>query len=175
MPDSKISGLSAATNFLPAYELPVNDGAGNTKKVTGTQIHASVATPVQFNPADPAGSTSQKMMGLGTTCTFTPKYTRIFVMFSGDGQNTVLGDGVQPRGYYGTGTAPANGAAVTGSVFSVPKLVTAPTGGYSMGWSLQGVITGLTPATAYWFDIALAPTTGGTATIKDIDCSIFEV
>jgi hypothetical protein len=41
-------------------------------------------------------------------------------------------------------------------------------------FSLNAVVTGLTPATAYWIDVGLAAVTGGTAAIKNVSISVVE-
>jgi hypothetical protein len=177
MAGTKVSALTAAANFLLADELPVNE-AGTTKKVTGTQIQTLLrgATPVQFQPGNPASRTGAAvMMGLGATCVFTPKFTRISVLFTGDGANATLLDGLTIQGYYGTGAAPVNAAAVSGTAFSVAKTLTSATASAKMGFALQGIITGLTPNTAYWFDCAVGNVTGGAASIFDIDFTAQEI
>ncbi|HEV2100087.1 MAG TPA: hypothetical protein VGR45_14340, partial [Stellaceae bacterium] len=37
------------------------------------------------------------------------------------------------------------------------------------------VVTGLTLGTAYWLDVAIADSTGGTATVTDCTVSAFEI
>ena len=173
----KVSALTTAGSFLLADELPVNE-AGTSKKVTGTQLQTALrgATPVRLSPSDPASRTgTEVMMGLGTTCVFTPTYTRVFVTFNGDASNSTLLDGVSVRGYYGTGTAPANAAAASGTAFSVYKTYTSATAAARVGFAISSVITGLTPATAYWFDLSVANVTGGAASLKDIDFIAMEI
>ncbi len=42
MPDTKVSGLTAAASFLTTHEIPVNE-AGTSKKVTGAQVLAATS------------------------------------------------------------------------------------------------------------------------------------
>ena len=177
MADTKISALTAAGSFLLADILPV-DEAGTTKGATGTQIQTALRgnAPQFQQPANPTGRTGAPvMMGLGGVCVYTPKFTRVGVMFSGTASNATLLDGITIQGYWGTGTAPVNAAAVTGSTFSAVKTVTSATANARIGWALQSVIVSLTPSTAYWFDCAVGNVTGGVASIFDVDFSVFEI
>lgn len=133
---------------------------------------------LQASPSNPTGTTSTTavMMGLGGTCTITPVYTgRIKIEFIGQGSNTVSGDGWIHAIRWGTGTAPVNGAALTGTqVGTSIRIDTAGGGSFSAPMANSGIVTGLTPATAYWLDIALAQINGGTATILNVSCNAFE-
>lgn len=77
---------------------------------------------------------------------------------------------------FGTGTAPANGVAVTGtSVGSLKQTIGISGVGASYSVTTnRGNITGLTPGTAYWFDIAVVNGSGGTVNLTNVDCDAFE-
>ena len=76
---------------------------------------------------------------------------------------------------YGTGSPPANGAALTGTIAG-------PTGTYLLSGSADltcpfshtAIITGLTLSTTYWIDLSLA-VASGTATITNPGISVFEI
>jgi hypothetical protein len=116
------------------------------------------------------------MMGLGGTCKMTPTYsTRIELRFAGGINSSATGATVTVQAKFGTGGAPANGAAVSGTSIGnveTAALFSVANSGPPFG-GLGGIITGLTPGTAYWFDIALV-TNAGTATIIGLSCSAME-
>jgi len=113
------------------------------------------------------------MMGLGSTCKLTPVYsTRILLHFNGAFNNTSSGvqDTISLR--WGTGTAPANAAALSGTVLiSLPYLTAAASP--ASGFSQEAIITGLSAGTAYWFDLGLAAGSG-TAALSSITCTAME-
>jgi hypothetical protein len=147
-------------------------GPGFTTPVIG------VAT-LQASPSDPTGTTSAAgvMMGLGTTCTITPKYsTRVHLQILGNLQNDTASDGSGTILYYGTGTAPANAAATTGTRLGAANGLAATTVGTTkIPFNMSGLATNLTVGTAYWFDANVYRAVGGTASIKDNQCTAFEV
>jgi hypothetical protein len=97
----------------------------------------------------------------------------IAISVSGDFTNT-YGIAVQIR--YGTGAAPSNGAAATGTAVGnriVPVLnLAGATGTFSIP---NVIVTGLTPATAYWLDIAQAAPVDGTTVLTKVHLSAFEI
>lgn len=135
------------------------------------------ATPVNVPPAlNPTGVTGSTllMQGLGSTLKITPSGSgNVFLSLDMTATNGTSSDGVEYALAYGTGTAPANGAAAAGTIFVPLKTLTTSTTVYPVG--LSGVALGLTVGTAYWFDIQLAATTGGTATLAQITGSVIEV
>lgn len=131
-------------------------------------------TTVQTTPASPTGTTSASiMMGLGNNAKLTPLYsTRVYVVFTGNASvNAVASWNAIFK--FGTGTAPVNGAAVTGTTVGPTIQGTASTANFPIMLSLPVIITGLTPGTAYWFDLAFG-TNAGTGTISTVSCTGFE-
>jgi len=137
--------------------------------IPNTAVSGALANPL-------AGSSgSILMMGFGTACTLTPSYSgRLFIQFTGSVANTLLGDGSLLQTKYGTGTAPTNGAASTGTQVGNTVNVTSPIAGALGAFSVGGIVTGLTKGTAYWFDMTLQPNLGGVSTITVPTCSVFE-
>ena len=127
---------------------------------------------------NPTGTTSAAgvMMGLGATYKITPTYSGThLITITGNMANNVAGDGASLRMAYGTGIAPTNGAAATGTVVGSQLINKSTAANQSEPFSTTILVTGLTVGTAYWFDINLARVTGGTATISGVSCSILEV
>lgn len=134
---------------------------------------------VQKSPADPSGTTSGTlvMMGLGVAgWVMTPTgSSNVMLVVSGAIKNATTADGVAAQLSFGTGNAPANGAAVTGTQIGGLPVFTALTGVLQVPFSLQAIAGGLLVGTAYWFDLALKIVTGGTGTLVNLSCSAFEI
>jgi hypothetical protein len=119
------------------------------------------AAPAGFMPSNPSTtvSASTVMMGLGTTCTYTPAGTgNVLVNVTGCVTNLTATTSVTPSPRYGTGTAPANGAAVTGTRFGAgiaDQALKPPGVGQFAAFAFTALLA-LTPATAYWFDVGLS-------------------
>lgn len=128
-------------------------------------------------PSNPTGTTSTTgvMMGLGVA--YTPTRSGIvLVQIEGQMQNNTADDGAQAKLYYGTGSAPANGAALTGTQKGQAAIIDyVPTAAKRWPFGVTTVISGLTLNTAYWFDLALAALTGGTASLTGLEVVICEL
>lgn len=140
-----------------------------------------VAAKLNSTPANPTTTTSAVgvMMGLGGVATITPSITgQISIQIAGDIDNTTGGASVLAQIRFGTGAAPANGAALTGTVLGAQPVYTQSNATGLLGlsftpgrgnFSLSGItISGLTIGTTYWIDISLATAGGGTARIRNI-------
>ena len=172
--------LTTGTGTLANVTIASLLTAGSNITITGT-TNATIATALnsavlQGAPGNPTGTTSTTgvMMGLGSTCKLTPTYsTRVYVSFIGGIASTVGADAVGAQVKYGTGTAPSNGAAFTGTSIGPNNAAQGTTG--TVPYSGGGIITGLTPGTAYWFDIDLSVQAGTTGSIVNVGCSAAEV
>lgn len=154
--------------------------AGSGITITGT-TNATVAmtsgATTQQSPANPTGTTSGTgvMMGLGSSCTITPaRGTKVVLIFDGYQSNSTANGGVASTIRYGTGTAPTNGAALTGT--AVGSGVASQLGGASSlaPFSNVAVVTGLSIGTAYWFDVGVSTLGSGTASVGNVNCSAVE-
>lgn len=130
------------------------------------------------NPTATASTTSV-MMGLGAQATpakITPvASTRVQVQISGQMAQTTSGDGAQVDCRWGTGTAPANAAAATGTVVGNAQSFTAVAANHGGGFSAGGIITNLTPGVPIWIDASLKAVTGGSASLTGITVEAFEL
>ena len=127
-------------------------------------------------PSDPVGTTSTTglMMGLGIG--ITPLVSGNFkVDLVGSMTNNTGGDGAKAQLRHGTGTAPTNGAALTGTTAGSLVEATALSGGQKIPFALTALVTGLALGTAVWFDVGLAAILGGTAGISDLSVVIVEL
>jgi hypothetical protein len=167
------SGAGTKINFSTVPRVAVVALAEDMGPLTLT------SATLQATPSNPTGTTNTTgvMMGLGSTCKITPVYSsRVFLQFSGIAINTIAINHTLITSKFGTGSAPANAASVTGT--TVGAAVIAATSSTASAFvpfgGLGGVITGLTPGTAYWFDLYVAASTSGTASIADVTCAAME-
>ena len=126
--------------------------------------------------AAPSGTTSTAayvMMGISSGSTSNTS-ARFIVMASGQMANNILNDGCTLQLYYGTGTPPVNGAAVTGTALGISQTRTSLIAGDSGGWAFMITMPTVTPGVAFWVDVALKAVTGGTASITGVTISLFE-
>jgi hypothetical protein len=158
--------ITTATLTTPVLSSFTN-GAGTvtTPNLTGTLLSTAGQTTVfgAVANSNPTGtsSTTGVMMGLGSGYTFTPKFsTRFVVCIQGEAANTTTNI-VQVTLRASTGSAPTNGAALTGSVLLSQYLI-APTANTGYPMNIMGLVTGASPGTTYWVDLSLAVTTSGT-------------
>lgn len=116
-------------------------------------VYATLQTAI-LSPTAVAGTTN-KMFGLGSTAFLTPHVTgKVRVAITAGAYYCTGGAYIsQTQIAYGSGTAPANGAAASGTV--IGSVVQTPTGPGTTVASLEALITGLTPGTQYWFDLAV--------------------
>jgi hypothetical protein len=153
--------------------------SGGTITATGTCAviaNATFTTGTQLSPTGTSSSTGV-MMGMGSTLTITPTNTgRVTFTMQIMVTNGTVATNSLIKGYYGTGTAPANGVALTGTAFTdnfATIFIVTATGAVPI--TVTRTITGLTPTTPYWFDIALGSNGGtGTSSIKLISASAVE-
>lgn len=181
-----LAGPAAAQTVQPGGGGGAPSGAAGGG-LTGTYPNPTVATvpasalpltnaTVQATPANPTGtaSTSQVMMGVGGTCKLTPVYSgRIKLDFHIGVANGAVANASTMTAKFGTGVAPANGVAVTGTSVGTNMVVSSPGASFQANAVVGGIITGLTPGTAYWFDVALSAQ-ANTSTIQAIDCHAME-
>lgn len=152
-------GLASAMYYVPVGQTVTfwcqADGAWSTAIATsGSSYQAQPG-----NPTAPSSTSAFQMQGIAGA--ITPKKSgTVLVTISGNliGSSTTAGDGVLLQGSYGTGTAPTNNAALTGTQignvleYTNPTTVTAAD--INVPFSTQFVVTGLTIDTAYWLDLA---------------------
>ena len=120
----------------------------------------------QSSPANPSGTTNTTGLMMGLAGAITPVYTgRVMITVCGDISNGTSADGAKVQIRYGTGAAPANAAALTGTTAGALVNMTAAANAQKCPFSLTAIVTGLTLATAIWIDVGLA-VTGRTAIVS---------
>lgn len=121
-------------------------------------------------------ATTASFVMLGLAAPITPQVTgRILCLITAVALNSILADGLNAKVAFGTGTAPVNGAAASGTVVGGTKHFVASTAAGQQGLSWSIIATGLTLGTAAWFDLQFQAVTGGNATLKDVDVTLVEI
>src|SRR5262249_50577600 len=117
-------------------------------------IAATNGAVSQSTPTNPAGTASLVGVMMGLAGSFTPTRSgRALIIICGDVANSVIADGAKFQIRFGTGTAPANAAALTGTAAGALVVMTDGVAAQQMPFSVQAVVTGLTLSTAYWLDL----------------------
>lgn len=149
--------------------------AQNGVYVGGVALHGKATSHSQ--PANPTGTTSATAVHMGLAGAITPAASgKVLIVISGDVWNNTTSSGASFLIRYGTGAAPVNGAAQSGTACSaVPRLNVAPAANSKFPFSVQCIATGLSVGTPYWIDLALAAITSGTAAVGDISISAAEL
>jgi hypothetical protein len=150
-----------------------------TGPVTKTQAQLnSTGASVNPIPANPTGtnSTVGVHMGLGSGWVLTPARSGLVIItISGLLQNNTIGAGPNYHLRYGTGSAPANGQALTGTAATQGVAYLPNPDGYPVPFSVQAVVGGLALGTPVWFDLALASFNTGLAAAVALTCSAAEL
>jgi len=129
----------------------------------------------QATPADPTGTNNTTGLMMGLAGAITPVSSgRVCYSITGDVANNTTADGAKLGLYYGTGTAPANAAAITGTAIGAVPVYSAAANNQRVPFNITVIITGLTLGTAYWLDLMLGAVTGGTAVVKNLTVTAFE-
>lgn len=155
-----------------------NDGVNFYVSPTTTRytVKSTQSTTAVATSAAPTWTTSATAVMMAVGWAITPaNTTRVMVVVSGQMANDTINDWVTVALRYGTGTAPVNGAAVTGTLIGIAQTQTSLVGAAKSGFCISGIVSGLTLATAYWFDLSLLAITGGTATVTGVSVSLVEV
>jgi len=186
--------LQEDASGIPSWTLPgtgtvtsAQVAAGNGITVTGTctitvtgtctVARAFTNAVVQVSPASPANTTSATgvMSGFGQNgCTLTPVLNGrmdITIQFVAS-NNTVPNTGTFDL-RYGSGAAPAANVAVTGTQASTSLATAFAVASGSVPISLRAVVTGLSLATQYWFDLSRL-TSANTLIISNATCIAIE-
>lgn len=149
----------------------VNTSGGITL-TTGTFGHSATTSA---NPSGTASGTGV-MMGLAGSIKPMSTGTVLFCM-GGSGATDTSPDGWNVQLRFGTGAAPANGAALTGTAIGASQVNTIiATNNQKNGFGgCAKATTNLAVNTTFWYDVAVTATTGGTATVTGVVLSADEL
>lgn len=170
--------------------LSVGDSYFFVSSATGKYVFVKLAAVVpytppvyaslQSSPANPTGTASLTPVMMGLAQSFTPTASgKVMIVISGTMFNSNDDRGGKAFLQYGTGTAPANGAAVTGTQAGnfayYEEIVFNQT---NIPFAMNAILFGgskLNVGTTYWFDIALNTITGDTVSATNLSLSIVEL
>lgn len=167
------NGTSAVQFVAPGSSGNVLTSNGTTWQSTGV----AASNCYQATPSNPTGTTSASPVMMGLAGAITPAGSgKVMLIISGDITNSGSSGNMSIQLSYGTGSAPINGASLAGTQAGA-KLISgqAAQAGVSIPFSVNAVITGLTPSTAYWLDLASSISNGNTVSLKDISISACEI
>jgi hypothetical protein len=143
----------------------MSDGGTNWVIVDALDANATLQT----GSGSPTGTTSGTgvMCGLGSliSSVITPVISgNILAFVNGALNNNTAGGGAQAQIRWGTGSVPANGAALTGTAVGVNAQRAGAAWGSNQTcpYSVNALITGLTLGTQIWIDIGQSAVVGGT-------------
>jgi len=174
------AAAASGTLTLPAgstnFTATGGSGQYGRQNTVGGALTVSGITTAQSTPGNPAGTTNLTGRMMGLAGAITPVTSgKILIIISGDTSNDTILDGASVQIRYGTGAAPVNGDALTGTAVGGNSRSNTAVAGELMGFSIQAIVSGLTLSTAYWIDVGLAAITGGTASMADVSISIVEL
>ena len=157
--NSGIVPISCGGNGTASPGIQVGAGLTKTGSWPTQTITASVGASQNFQPGNPTqiASTSALMFGLNMTVTPSKSGT---VLLSISGILTTGNGACEIALRYGTGTAPTNQAAASGTVLTGNGT---PSNNISYPFTLTAVVSGLTLSTAYWFDVSGQTNAGSTS------------
>lgn len=134
---------------------------------------------VQVIPTTPSGttSTSAVMGGMGSTCHLATTFgSKIFFQFQGNLGSATSGQSASVQALFGTGTAPAQSVAQTGTAVGSLLQGESLDSFAFLPFSAGGIVTGLTPGTTYWFDLSYFTSFGSSqAFLNSITFSAYEI
>lgn len=189
----RLSGsTSGYVGFAPAaaagsttYTLPTTDGTNGQQLSTNGSGTLSWTEPsgapknyyqaIVANPGT-TNSSTVTMMGLAGSIAMSSS-NKFMVVISGDASTSGNSGTANFQIYYGSGSSPSTGDAVSGTpVSSNIQLRFAGTGSAQRyPFACNSIVTGLTPGQTYWVDIGTTNSGGNTITAKDISISIIEL
>jgi hypothetical protein len=173
------SAAAAAPTWSTATYPATAGTAGNILRSDGTNIVSQAIYYSQSSPGDPTGTTDTTGVMMGLAGSVTPARSgKVLIIIDGDITNGTASMGGKIQIRYGTGTAPSNGAALTGTgVGGVCNWMNAGSNVNRGIFSVQYIVSGLSVSTAYWIDLSLARTgaTSSTTSIKNITITALEL
>lgn len=135
----------------------------------------TIVPALMSSPGNPAGTTSLVGVMAGLAIAYTPQRTgRIAIIATLNGANNTVADGALSAIRTGTGAAPANGVALTGTRQGSTHQNISPVAANIFPLANSAIVTGLAVGTAIWIDLEQAAITAGTATLTNINIIVIE-
>lgn len=172
-----LRGATSAKPICSTLVLPNAATTGDHLIATSTNTYVSV-TPAATtsSPSNQSGNATATFKMNGLACAITPTSTgRVMFTVTGSIGNNTTADSVTWKLAYGTGAAPSNSAALTGTILGATGVFKALTGMLDTPFVSVGLATGLALNTAVWYDLQIADITGGTVTATAVTCTAVEI
>lgn len=174
-----VAGGPAAPSIattLATVNSDVGTFQGLTVNAKGLAIAAETTSAQQTTVTSAPGTISaNKMLGLaGGITTGAATSGRVFVAISGDAGNSTLSDTTIFTIALGTGTAPANGAAITGTTYGGTINFQQAVAADRTPFCIVALATGLAGSTTYWVDLQVN-LNGGAVAVGAANVVAFEV
>lgn len=180
-----VSGNGAVTYAQPAFSdisgTATNGQLANSSiTISGASISLGgtyAPARVSATPANPTGTSNTSVFVMaGLAVAVTPATSgKLLLMAIGNAANNVSNDGCAVKIQYGTGTAPTNGAALTGTTAGNQVTPVVQAANIGSPFAVYAIASGLTVSTAYWVDLAQFASVGGTCSLVNIAFSIVEL
>jgi len=158
--------LPAGTTPYAGTDLFYCTIGGVSSKCAFSGILGAATTATSAAPAATTATTPGVMMALGGTIT-PVKTGTVFITINGTIANNTLASVCTAQIRTGTGTAPINGAAATGTTRGTSFNLKQPVAANQFPFALSALVTGLTVGTAVWIDVSLFITVASTCTITN--------
>jgi hypothetical protein len=177
---SGYSGTSGQSGYSGASGASGTSGQSGYSGVSATSGLSGTAGPTNnfqfFQPSNPAAKTTG-MRGLGSTCKRTPTNSGVFlILFSADVFSANGPDVITIEIRYGTGTAPINGAAATGTVAGkIMTFDTTNSANIKYNFGIAGIASGLTLSTQYWIDLNMASSLAANLSPENFGVTVIEI
>ncbi len=178
------SWVQIDTTFISDFSIKIRSlfkaGPGiifnqNTGTITNAASLKASTQVVRANPGS-TNSSSVTMVGLAGSIK-TLNGTQVMVVISGDIAQSGNDGNSTIQMHYGTGTAPSNGNAASGTVAGGRLNIAFQGTGSKLKYpfSTNAIISGVTPGTTYWLDLGTTNSGGHTVNIKNVSISAFEL
>lgn len=165
------TGVAPVAAALTAgASIAITNGAGS---ITVAQIAPATG---QTSMVNPTGTTSTTGVMAGLAGAITPAKSGNIIIFAwGAMANNTASRGAFAQIRYGTGAAPANGVALTGTYPGFFAFHDVAAANLTVPFCLMVIVTGLSVGTAYWLDLGQGARTSGTANLFGVSIGAFEL
>jgi hypothetical protein len=163
----EISALSVTTDF--ALTLLDDPDAATMRATLG------LTNTGRFLPSNPTPTSSASPVMMGLALPYTPTASgKVEVILRGTIFSNTIGSGGFAQLAYGTGAAPANGVAATGTATATAAKHVGAIANQYTPFVVHDIVT-LTVGTPYWFDLQAAALSGGAVSLTDITITLCEL
>jgi hypothetical protein len=144
-------------------------GATGPTGATGTAAAINYGTPADR-------STVTTVVAIGANRTLTPAISgRVLLLAAGIAYNTTIGSATIVSAGYGTGTPPSAGSTPSYTLAGAGQNFISSSAAGQQGFSVIGLVTGLSLGISYWFDVFIQTSGGTTGGVKNVQLLVMEL